>query len=135
MTPETFVKVFVALRRADAESDSVQQFDARKQEIFSENDVTSDQMREFVRQYSQRPQRMADLWDTIEAHLRKPPRDTAVHDTPHVASPAGVPDTVRGPAAFHRRDMLGRPPRLRRDTLPRPDTLRRPGAHPPGALR
>ncbi len=125
MTPESFAKVFVELRRADAESDSVQQFDARKQEILDRNGVTPDELREFVREYSQHAQQMADLWDTIEARLRNPPRDSVTRDT------LPAPSTGRRPPVLPRRDTLRRPEPSRR-----PDTLRRPGApRGPGRLR
>ncbi|MEJ2216329.1 MAG: hypothetical protein P8099_06910 [Gemmatimonadota bacterium] len=139
MTSEAFVKVFVALRRADAESETAEQFDEQKKEILTRNGVTPDQMREFVRDYSQDPARMANLWDTIEARLRNPPRDSASQDTAHApprsvrAGTLGVPNR---PDTLHRPGLLPRPGMLRRpDTLPQPGMLRRPDTlHRPDML-
>jgi hypothetical protein len=133
----SFTQVFIALRRADAESKTPEQFDEKKQAIFDRNGVTADQMREFVRDYSRNPQRMAALWDTIEARIRKPPSDTATRDTTRLEPPRPAADSAPGPGAFHQRGGAGPRGLIHRpDTLPPPDTLHGPGsAQAPGALR
>ena len=66
---ETFIEVYVELRRAEQEAGTPEAFHARKQEILERYGTTPDALLEFIERHGQNVKYMAELWDTIAARL------------------------------------------------------------------
>jgi len=66
---ETFIEVYVELRRAEQEASTPEAFHARKQEILERYGTTPDALLEFVERHGRDVKYMAELWDTIAARL------------------------------------------------------------------
>lgn len=77
LTPDAFVDVIVALREAEraavAEDSAHLVFQARKEEILAEHDVTEEDVRDFVRLHEGDFALMDRLWDTIAQRLKYVP--------------------------------------------------------------
>ncbi len=71
LTEEQFIVTFLALRDADYEATSAEDFQARRDSIFDAHDTSAEELREFVRYWSLDLDRMSATWDTIEARLRR----------------------------------------------------------------
>lgn len=68
---ETFIQVFIDLREADYLADTPEQFTAMKDSIMEAYSTTPEDLREFVRVYSQDVDRMSAVWDSIEVRIRR----------------------------------------------------------------
>lgn len=70
MPRETFVEVIVELRRAATQNPTQAEFEARKEEILEEANVTDSALVEYVRLHGHELERMAEVWDSVNARLR-----------------------------------------------------------------
>lgn len=69
MSRSEFAEVFIELREAAVESDSMPEFEARRAEILQRHGIEADDLIEFVEQNVSDLQGMADTWDLIYKRL------------------------------------------------------------------
>lgn len=70
MSDDTFVAVFVSLRRAAAEESSDEAFARRRDEILQEYAVTEEGLERFIDVRSDDLEALSELWDRIDRTLR-----------------------------------------------------------------
>jgi hypothetical protein len=73
---EDFIEIYVALRRAAADSPPPATFEARKQEILARHDATPEDLLRFVELNVRNVGFMTRVWEDIEARLVAAAEDT-----------------------------------------------------------
>jgi hypothetical protein len=68
-----FVDTVVALRRAALQSPSPAEFDHQKTQHLSQTGVSEQDLKRFIEVHGSDAGYMSALWDTISAHIDKPP--------------------------------------------------------------
>lgn len=76
MTPERFIEVYTALRRAAAATDDTLAFDSMRNEILRAHGVTEEDLFEFALMHGRDIEAMLELWDSIQSRLSVP--DTGI---------------------------------------------------------
>lgn len=69
MDAQAFVAVYVDLRLADIHSTRPEEFEAAKQKVLTQHDVTADDLLEFVQRHGRDAEFMAAVWAAIEKRL------------------------------------------------------------------
>lgn len=71
-----FIDIYVSLRRAQVRSQTAQEYEELKQQIFREAGVSEESLQKYVKEHANDVQILADVWDTISNRLSQP-ADTA----------------------------------------------------------
>lgn len=118
---DTFIEVYLALRRAHATAPDSAAFEAEKERILERHDASAAALGAFLRRHADDADFIADLWETIGTRLTTPDTvSTVVGDSagesdavPTRATPSKpVPGVLRGRTREDRGppEIPGRPP-------------------------
>jgi hypothetical protein len=72
MSTEQFIEAVVTLRQAAQQTGSVEEFEARRQQLLEASAITDSMLLQFVRVHGHDVQRMTEIWDSISARLQRP---------------------------------------------------------------
>lgn len=73
---ETFIEVYVELRRAGEASADSAEFRRRRDAILDAHDLDAEALEAFVRAHGDDVRLLSEVWDTIRARLESPPPQT-----------------------------------------------------------
>ncbi|MBI4409508.1 MAG: hypothetical protein HY561_07345 [Gemmatimonadetes bacterium] len=77
LSRQTFIEAYVALRQAERDAPTPQEFEARKRTALARLGVTPEELLRFAEVHGQDIRYMSEVWDSVEARLAAQPPDSA----------------------------------------------------------